>query len=53
LLTATNITTLETARSSGKQLPLKHLLSILNNEQEKTVTLTWQFAESATWNVNE
>jgi len=38
------MTTLETAHSSGKQLPLKHQLSILNNDQEKTVVLTWQFA---------
>ena len=28
-------------------------LSIFNNDQEKTVTLTWQFAESTTWNVND
>jgi len=26
---------------------------MFNNDQEKTVTLTWQFAESATWNVND
>jgi len=47
------MTILENVHSSGKQLPLKHQLSILNNDQEKTVTLTWQFAESATRNISE
>jgi len=28
-------------------------LSIFNNDHEKTVTLTWQFAESSMWNVND
>jgi len=28
-------------------------LYIFHNDKEKTVALTWQFAESATWNVND
>jgi len=53
LLTATNIKTLEAARSSRNQLPLKISVIYYNHDQEKTVTLTWQFAESATCNINE
>jgi len=36
-----------------KSTTSENQLSIVNNDQKKTITLTWQFAESATCNVNE